>query len=144
MKMLTVMIVIFKIESSQRSLFLCVQNLRPQFKKVRLLVNGLLASMKQKRIKLYVSCLLKRFLKDEKGDIESVERRCFKLNIGSSTVMEDTPDHLPDIFKIYDVIDGPLNVLPMCRKKYVPDYDSVFHHFQEVSHLSREYMKNMS
>ena len=40
-------------------------------------------------------CLLKRFLKDEEDDIESTEMRCFKPKVGSSTVMEDTPDQLP-------------------------------------------------
>ena len=44
--------------------------------------------------------------------------RCFKPKVGSSTVMEDIPDHLPDIFKIYDIIDGPLNFLPLCGKKW--------------------------
>ena len=46
--------------------------------------------------------------------------RFLKPQVGLSTVMEDTPDHLPDIgiFKIQDVVDGPLEVLPLRRKKW--------------------------
>ena len=87
MKMLTVMMVMLKIDASQRSFFLCDQNLCPQHKKVRLLVNDLLASMKQKRI---TDCALvvssKDSLKNEEGDTESIEMRCFKPKVGSSTV----------------------------------------------------------
>ena len=87
MKMMTVMMVMLKIEASERSFFLCDQNLCPQYKKKRLLVNNLLASMKQKRI---TNCALvvssKDSLKNEEGDIESIEMRCFKPKVGSSTV----------------------------------------------------------
>ena len=84
---MTVMMVMLKIEASERNFFLCDQNLCPQYKKVRLLVNNLLASMKQKRI---INCALvvssKDSLKNEEGDIESIEMRCFKPKVGSSTV----------------------------------------------------------
>ena len=84
---MTVMMVMLKIEASERRFFLCDQNLCPQYKKVRLLVNNLLASMKQKRI---TNCALvvssKDSLKNEEGDIESIEMRCFKPKVGSSTV----------------------------------------------------------
>ena len=84
---MTVMMVMLKIEASERSFFLCDQNPCPQYKKKRLLVNNLLASMKQKRI---TNCALvvssKDSLKNEEGDIESIEMRCFKPKVGSSTV----------------------------------------------------------
>ena len=40
--------------------------------------------------------------------------RCLKPKVGSITVMEDIPEHLPDteISKIDNIIDGP-HVLPL-------------------------------
>ena len=39
--------------------------------------------------------------------------RCLKPRVGLRTVMEDNPDHLPDIgiLKIEDVIDGWLSLM---------------------------------
>lgn len=85
---------------------------------------------RKKNVKLYIINLCKRSLKAEEGDIESTELRCFfKPKVGSSSV-EDTPNHLPDICKIYDINDNLINVLPFCGKKWdIPDYHSIFHHF---------------
>ena len=57
--------------------------------------------MKRNR-KLYIGRLLRRFLLEEDGKVESIEMRCLKPKVGSGTVLEDTPHHLPDIgiFKI--------------------------------------------
>ena len=66
--------------------------------------------------------------------------RCLKPKVGLGTVMEDTPDHLPDIgiFKMYDIIDGPLDIVPLKGNKWdVPDYDVIYEHFKEVSALDR-------
>ena len=38
---------------------------------------------------------MKRFLKDENGDVDTTEMRCLKPRVGLSTVMEVTPHHLP-------------------------------------------------
>ena len=83
---MTVMMVMLKIEASERSFFLCDQNLCPQYKKKRLLVNNLLASMKQKITNCALVVSSKDSLKNEEGDIESIEMRCFKPKVGSSTV----------------------------------------------------------
>ena len=40
---------------------------------------------------------MKRFLKEENGDVDAIEMRCLKPGIGLSTVMEDRPYYLPDI-----------------------------------------------
>ena len=96
--------------------------------------------------RLCLGQLMKRFLKDENGDVDTIEMRCLKPRVGLSTVMEDTPDHLPDIgiFKIQDVIDGPLEVLPLRVKKWdVPHYERIAAHFREVSDLDREALKKM-
>ena len=61
-------------------------------------MNGLLASMKQKK-----NCTLvafpKIFLKDEESDNESMEMSSFKPKVGRSTLIEDTPDYLPDFLR---------------------------------------------
>ena len=55
--------------------------------------------------------------------------------------MEDTPDHLPDIgvFDIHDIIDGPLEVIPLRGKKWdVPNYNSINDLFKEVCDIDRK------
>ena len=72
--------------------------------------------------------------------------RCLKPRVGLSTFMEDTLYHLLDIgiFKIQDVIDGPLEFLPLRGNKWdVCHYEHVAAHFREVSGLDREALKNM-
>ena len=58
---------------------------------------------------------MKQFLDNENGNVYAIEMGCLKPKVGLGTIMEDTPDHLPDIgvFNIEDVIDGPLEVLPL-------------------------------
>ena len=88
---------------------------------------------------MYIGRLLKRFLKDEDGAVDSIQLHCLKPKVGSSTILEDTPDHLPDIsiFPVHDVIAGPLNVIPIRGKKMdIPDYDMIEKMFHEVSGLN--------
>ena len=60
---------------------------------------------------LLVRKLLKRFLEDENGPVESLKIRCLKPKTGSGTVvLEDTHESLPDIGLFY-VISGPLEVI---------------------------------
>ena len=64
-----------------------------------------------------------------------------KPKSGSSTYLEDSPDHLPDIglFKLYDVILGPLEVIPLKGKKMdVPGYPQFVEHYNSVKSLARE------
>ena len=62
----------------------------------------------KKSNKLLIGKVLRRFLNDVNGPIESVEFRCLKPK-----VFEDTPCHLPDIgvFKTEDIIYGPVQVI---------------------------------
>ena len=48
--------------------------------------------------------------------------RCLKPKVGTGIVLEGTPDHLTDIgmFKVYDVIAGPLEVIPLKGKNRYP------------------------
>ena len=69
-----------------------------------------------KRTKLLcIGWLMKQFLDNENGNVYAIEMGCLKSKVSLRTIMEDTPDHLPDVgvFNIEDVIDGPLEVLPL-------------------------------
>ena len=90
--------------------------------------------------KLCIGRLTRRFLEDKDGEVDGIEMRCLKPKVGLGTVMEDTPDHLPDIgiFKMYDIIDGPLDIVPLKGNKWdVPDHDVIYEHFKEISALDR-------
>ena len=94
---------------------------------------------------LFIGKILKRFLKDEEGPVETLEIRCLKNKIGSGTILEDTPAHCPDIslFGLENVIYGPLDVIPVRGNKFnVPDYPLVLKHFDSVKNIDRSIMLN--
>uniref|UniRef100_A0A7M5XKL4 Uncharacterized protein n=1 Tax=Clytia hemisphaerica TaxID=252671 RepID=A0A7M5XKL4_9CNID len=94
----------------------------------------------KRKTSLFVGKICKRFLTEEDGDVDKVEIRCLKAKIGQGTTLEDTPQHLPDIglFKMEDIIAGPLKATPMKGNKfYVPEYPSVKERFAIVSKLNR-------
>ena len=74
----------------------------------------------KRRSMLFVGKILRRFLHDEEGPVDSLEIRCMKSKIGSGTILEDTPAHCPDVsfFQLTDVIYGPLNVVPLKGDKF--------------------------
>ena len=74
---------------------------------------GIYQAKRTKR--LCIGGLMKQFLDDENGMVYAIKMECLKPKHGLRTIMEDTPDHLPDVsaFNIEDVIDGPLEVLPL-------------------------------
>ena len=89
---------------------------------------------------LFVGKICRRFLIEEDGDVDKVEIRCLKPKIGQGTTLEDTPEHLPDIglFKMEDIIAGPLQAVPMKGNKFnVPEYESIKDRFAIVSKLNR-------
>ena len=51
----------------------------------------------KKSTKLYTGRLLRQILLEEDGKVESIEMCCLKPKVGNGTVLEDTPDHLPDL-----------------------------------------------
>ena len=90
--------------------------------------------------RLFVGKVIKRFLVDENGPVDSLEVRCLKPRVGSGTLLDDTPEFLPDIslFNLADVIYGPLEVVPMKAGKFdVPEYQQVVEHFDCVKNLER-------
>ena len=89
---------------------------------------------------LFIGKIVRRFLLDEEGPVDSLEIRCMKPKVGSGTVLEDTPAHCPDLsfFQLTDVIYGPLGVVPLKGNKFdVPKYNNVVEHFNIVKNLKR-------
>ena len=94
---------------------------------------------------LFIGKILKRFLEDEEGPVESLEIRCLKNKIGSDTILGDTPAHCSDIslFSLENFIYGPLEVIPVRGNKInVPDYPLVLKHFNSVKNIDRSIMLN--
>ena len=94
---------------------------------------------------LLIGKILRRFLKDEEGPVESLEIRCLKYKIGSSTILEDTPAHCPDIslFSLENIIYGPLEVFPVRGSKFnILDYPLVLKHFNSDKNIDRSIMLN--
>ena len=88
---------------------------------------------------------MKHFLDDENDNVYAIEMGCLKPKVGLGTIMEDTPDHLPDVgvFNIKDVTDGPLEVLPLWGEKWeVAIYEHIAAHFQVASEMDRAELKN--
>ena len=97
----------------------CWKGLAPPTKEANVIGRWYAAIYTTKKTKgLYIGRLLKRFLKDEDGAVDSIQLHCLKPKVGSSTILEDTPDHLPDItiFPVHDIIAGPLKVIPIRGK----------------------------
>ena len=85
-----------------------------------------------------VGKVLRKFLADPEGPVESLEIRCMKPKIGSGSILEDNPAHLPDIsiFKLTDIIFGPLKVIPQKGKKFeVPEYANLVEHFKATKDI---------
>ena len=86
---------------------------------------------------LYIGKLIRRFLQAENGPVTAIEVHCLKHKTGSGVILEDTPAHLPPdiyMFKIEDVIAGPLHVDPLPRpsKFNVWNYEDVIELFNVV------------
>jgi len=102
----------------------------------------------KKTKRLYNGRLLKRFLKDEDGAVNSLQLHCLKPKVRSSTILEDTPDHLPDIsiFPVHDIIDARWAIKGhshLRKKMNIPDHDSIENMFNKISGLNRLALVNM-
>ena len=98
--------------------------------------------IEKKKHVLYVGKATKRFLADSDGPAESIELDCLKPHFGSGKILEGIPDHLPrdlDIFKVSDIIAGPLDVNILRGNKWeVKEYDDVKRTFEQVTKFDRE------
>ena len=65
---------------------------------------------------------------DENGKVDAIEMKCLKPKVGLKTILEDKPDHFPEIeiLKSHYIIDGPLQVIPLRGKKWnVLNYENI-------------------
>ena len=74
-------------------------------------------------------------LSDENGNPYAVEVESLKLKAGSGTILESVPEQLGrniSIFPLYNIIAGPLEVLPMKNNEWnVTNYENVKEVFKE-------------
>ena len=100
----------------------------------------------KKTKKLCIGRLLKRFLHDKDGDVHTIELSCLKPKVGLGTIMEETPDHLPDIalFNLEDIIAGPITALPLKSKKWdICEYHQIALIYEEVCKMDRLALKEL-
>ena len=85
---------------------------------------------------LYVGRASQRFSVDENGKIEYLQIDCLKRHIGSGTVLESIPEHLPcDIYlcPAHDIINGPLKMIPLRNNRWnAIDYEKVKEIFSKI------------
>ena len=85
---------------------------------------------------------IQRFLVDENGKIEYLQIDCLKRHIGSGTVLESIPEHLPrDIYlcPTHDFINGPLKMIPLRNNRWnVIDYEKVKEMFSKIVSIDRK------
>ena len=94
---------------------------------------------------LYISKVLARFLFDKDGQVHKMRMRSLKAKIGSGTILEGTPAHLPpddEDYDLEDIIAGPLAVNPLkgSLKFDVPKYNQVKRVFSMVKNKDRKKM----
>ena len=92
---------------------------------------------------LYIGKVENRFLLDVDGPATEIQLNCLKPHVGSGTILESPPEHLPDIYmcKTFNAIAGPIRVIPTTKgnKKWdVLDYVEIKKTFDMSSGLDRE------
>lgn len=102
-----------------------------------------------KKPMLHVAKVMKRFLQDEDGAVDSVKMECLMAKVGSGNVLKAIPSHLAkdtSFFKLDEVIHGPLVVTPKVRDSRlyeVKEYEKLKELFQIYLKLDRqELLKN--
>jgi len=97
---------------------------------------------KSKKANLYVGKVQQRYLHDADGPTILLKLDCLKPAVGSTTLLEEIPSHLPrDIgdFEAHNIIAGPLEATPEKGKKWaIKFYPQVHQTFEHVMKLNRE------
>ena len=79
---------------------------------------------------------------DENGTVEAFQIDCLKPRVGTGTVLDGIPSHLPrdlEIFPISNIISEPLRMIPLKGNRWdVPDYNNLEAFFKEVIKIDRE------
>ena len=95
----------------------------------------------KKKQTLYIAKINMRYLFDVDGPTTDLFMSCLKPGVGSTTILEESPEDLTDEgkFPIYNVIAGPLNVLPIKGRKWeIPDYPKLRKFFDMVAKMDRQ------
>ena len=91
---------------------------------------------------LFVGKILQRFLYEKDGAVESLQLDCLKPAFGSTSTLEEIPNHLQrdvGVFAAHNIISGPLEANFQNGGKWqFPDYMKVQKTFQLVSKLERK------
>ena len=99
----------------------------------------------KKKSHLYVGKAIRRFLVDEDGQASALEIDCLRPHVGSDTFLDSVPPHLTpdvDVFSIHDIVDGPLEVLPLKAGKWnVPAYLDLKKKFEIDCQIEREALR---
>ena len=103
---------------------------------------GTSAKGKSKKANMYVGKVKQRYLHDADGPTILLKLDCLKPAVGSTTLLEEIPSHLPrDIgdFEAHNIIAGPLEATPEKGKKWaIKFYPQVHQTFEHVVKLNRE------
>ena len=91
---------------------------------------------------LYVGRAIQCFLVDENGKIEFLQINYLKCHIGSGTVLQFIPGHLPHniyLCPAHDIINGPLKMIPLHNNRWnVIDYEKVKEIFSKIVSIDRK------
>ena len=95
------------------------------------------------RKSLYVGRAIKRFLKDEEGEVTHLELDFLKPRVGNVDILDGyPPDHGGNkyVYPLQDVLGGPLDVVPVPRKRSwkVPNLEKIESFFDKVKNEDRE------
>lgn len=93
----------------------------------------------RKKSMLFIAKATRRFLK--KDSVSGIEMDCLKPHVGSGTVLEEVPQHLPrdtGVFPLSDIIAGPISCEPMSQGRWsVPKYRDIQAFFEIAKHHRR-------
>ena len=91
---------------------------------------------------MYIGRALQRFLEDECGNVSHLELDCLKPRIGNINILDGYPPDQDDkyVYPIEDVFGGPLDVIPVPRKRSwkVNDLANIESFYEKVKNEDRK------
>ena len=83
---------------------------------------------------------------DENGKVAALQIDCLKRHVGSCTILDSIPEHLPRdiyIYPAHNIINGPLDIVPMRNNRWiVVDYERIKDFFEVVILIDSEKIYN--
>ena len=97
---------------------------------------------KGNKTSMYIGRALQRFLEDECGNVSHLELDCLKPRIGNINILDGYPPDQDDkyVYPIEDVFGGPLDVIPVPRKRSwkVNDLANIESFYEKVKNEDRK------